>query len=275
MRNAVATSAVLLAVALLGSGHFISDAQAASLIPYPSAGTPNADNYTFTATDTGNISLLSLARMQVTPTLFVLLVNGIPTGIIGLNNHTSNIGDRVVFGSVNAGDTLTFLLIDANTSSTWYSNRDLNTKQQHPTHLLHALRRRYAPVGSPSRNSLLGLRTWAFAQGGDFVTTTIVFLLFSRTCRSASEQVRNVPWRCLSLLADLVCSACSTKKKKNQNPLGREVQWCLLTLPRSVHPARRLGRVGRLIGAAALADLSPKVTSDCGLRRTLVILPRR
>ena len=151
MRNAVATSAVLLAVALLGSGHFISDAQAASLIPYPSAGTPNADNYTFTATDTGNITAYFAGSDAGHTDTIGLLVNGIPTGIIGLNNHTSNIGDSVVLGSVNAGDTLTFFLIDANTSSTWYSDRSLNT-DGNTQHIYSTLYGRYAPVGSPSRN---------------------------------------------------------------------------------------------------------------------------
>ena len=120
---------VILAVALIsfGSGHFISDAQGSSLIPYPFAGTPNADNYTFTATDTGNITAYFAGSDAGHTDRIGLLVNGNLTGIIGLNNHTSNIGDSIVLGSVNAGDTLTFFLIDANTSSTWYSDRSLNT----------------------------------------------------------------------------------------------------------------------------------------------------
>ena len=39
-----------------------------------------------------------------------LLVNGVPTGVTGLNNHTSSVGDEVDLGSANAGDILTFLM---------------------------------------------------------------------------------------------------------------------------------------------------------------------
>jgi hypothetical protein len=56
---------------------------------------------------------------------FGLLVNGISTGLVGLNNHTSSIGQSFNFGRVEAGDELTF--VDFVTGyATWYSDPPLN-----------------------------------------------------------------------------------------------------------------------------------------------------
>ena len=195
MRNAVATSAVLLAVALLGSGHFISDAQAASLIPYPSAGTPNADNYTFTATDTGNITAYFAGSDAGHTDTIGLLVNGIPTGIIGLNNHTSNIGDSVVLGSVNAGDTLTFFLIDANTSSTWYSDRSLNT-DGNTQHIYSTLYDGVTPPLGVPAGTFIGFEDLALAQGGDFDYNddSFVFTNVSISVRTSENPLPGAFW---------------------------------------------------------------------------------
>jgi len=54
-----------------------------------------------------------------------LLVNGVSTGLFGLNNHTSAIGESFNFGHVVAGDVLTF--VDLVTGyATWYSDPALN-----------------------------------------------------------------------------------------------------------------------------------------------------
>ena len=37
-------------------------------------------------------------------------VNGVPTGIFGLNNKTSAVGDSINLGSVQAGDQITFVM---------------------------------------------------------------------------------------------------------------------------------------------------------------------
>ena len=195
MRNAVATSAVLLAVALLGSGHFISDAQAASLIPYPSAGTPNADNYTFTATDTGNITAYFAGSDAGHTDTIGLLVNGIPTGIIGLNNHTSNIGDSVVLGSVNAGDTLTFFLFDANTSSTWYSDRSLNT-DGNTQHIYSTIYDGVTPPLGVPAGTFVGFEDLSLAQGGDFDYNddSFVFTNVSISVRTSENPLPGAFW---------------------------------------------------------------------------------
>jgi hypothetical protein len=56
-----------------------------------------------------------------------LLINGVDTGIRGLDDHASAIGDSVVLGTVTAGDTLTFLDDIISTGNTWYSNPALNS----------------------------------------------------------------------------------------------------------------------------------------------------
>lgn len=49
-----------------------------------------------------------------------LLVNGVETGIVGLSNKTSSVGQSLNFGSVQAGDTLEFkILVDRTPGSTF------------------------------------------------------------------------------------------------------------------------------------------------------------
>ena len=216
--------AAILAVALIsfGSGHFISDAQASSLIPYPFAGTPNADNYTFTATDTGNITAYFAGSDAGHTDTIGLLVNVFPTGPIGLrDNHTSNIGDSIVFGSVNAGDTLTFFLFDENTSSTWYSdrspNRDGNTQHVYST-LYDGVT---PPLGVPA-GTFIGFEDLSLAQGGDFDYNddSFVFTNVSINLTTSETPLPGAVWLFaggLGLLGMLY------RKGKNQNPLGREL----------------------------------------------------
>jgi len=56
-----------------------------------------------------------------------LLINGVDTGIYGLQDHSSSYGDMLDFGEAQAGDELTFFIRVANGPYTWYSNPDLNS----------------------------------------------------------------------------------------------------------------------------------------------------
>jgi hypothetical protein len=62
-----------------------------------------------------------------------LLVNGVSTGIFGLNNHSSAYGDQLQLnlGSVNAGDVLVFQLNSRLPSGSvigpWYSTQSMNS----------------------------------------------------------------------------------------------------------------------------------------------------
>lgn len=111
----------------------------AGTIPYPNVGTPNPDVYTFTATADGPITAYFAGSGASFEEVVGLYVNGVSTGITGLNDHTSSLGDSVVLApSVHAGDTLTFVdYITPNiggapaTGLTWYSNPALNGGDNH------------------------------------------------------------------------------------------------------------------------------------------------
>ena len=100
----------------------------ANAIPYSDAGNQNSDLYTFTATTTGEIDAYFYNESAGYTNTLTLLVNGVitPQSALGvLNNHTSNMGDFVNLGFVNAGDVLTFQLNVTNTGETFYSDQSL------------------------------------------------------------------------------------------------------------------------------------------------------
>src|SRR5690349_18969190 len=65
---------------------------AADAIPYSTSGTPNPVTYTFTAASSGNITAYFAGSTASYDNELGMLVNGVSTGIIGLDNHTSAIG---------------------------------------------------------------------------------------------------------------------------------------------------------------------------------------
>ena len=159
-------AAAWIAVAACGVG---SSAQAGTIIPYPHPGTPNSEIYTFTAAATGVITAFFAGSDAGHTDSIGMLVNGVPTGIVGLNNHTSSLGDSIVLGNVNVGDVLTFFLVDANTASTWYSDANLNVdgKTQHAYSAAYDGLHPPLGVGIPA-GTYIGFEDLSRAQGGDF-----------------------------------------------------------------------------------------------------------
>lgn len=99
-------------------------------IPYPATGTENTTLYTFTAASTGTITAYFYAQSGAAYTNeLTMLVNGVATGIQGLNNHTSNPGDSLVLGPVNAGDVIVFEMVNLSPGGIgpWFSNKSLNS----------------------------------------------------------------------------------------------------------------------------------------------------
>ena len=101
-----------------------------NIVSYQNSGAENIDLYTFTATSSGQINAYFYGSSASYTNTFTLLVNGIATpetsaGV--LNNQSSNIGDFVNLGSVQAGDVLTFQLNVLSSGNTWYSDKSLNT----------------------------------------------------------------------------------------------------------------------------------------------------
>ena len=108
---------------------------AVAAVPYPDAGTQNPATYTFSATSTGDLSAYFYGSYAGFSESLGVLVNGVDTGLIGLNNHTTTPGAAFSFGKVNAGDTLTFYInvgdYIANRQYTYYSDLALNSDNQH------------------------------------------------------------------------------------------------------------------------------------------------
>jgi len=98
-------------------------------IPYPAAGVPNPITYTFTAAATGDITAYFYGSTAAYTNDLGMLVNGVSTGIEGLNNHTSPYGLALNLGSVTAGDTLVFVLnnLAPGGIGPWYSDQSMNS----------------------------------------------------------------------------------------------------------------------------------------------------
>lgn len=100
-------------------------AQAAFPI-YGLSGTINPADYSFTAAASGDIVAYFVGHTAGYTNLLGLSVNGVDTGIWGLNNQTTAPGTALNFGPVNAGDTLVFKINVTNTGEYFYSQRSLN-----------------------------------------------------------------------------------------------------------------------------------------------------
>ncbi len=114
-----------LAVALLATS--AAGSAFADAIPYPTPGTPNPTTYTFTAASSGDITAYFMGTGASYTEQLGLLVNGVDTGKLGLDNHSTSVGTSFDFGSVTAGDVLTFYMHVNDSGATWYSDATLNT----------------------------------------------------------------------------------------------------------------------------------------------------
>ncbi len=108
-------------------GFLFTATLSADSIPYPNPGTQSPNNYSFTATSTGAITAYFDGSGASYTEVLGLLVNGVPTGIVGLNNHSTPIGQSLDLGNANAGDSLDFFINVLTTGNTWYSNTALNS----------------------------------------------------------------------------------------------------------------------------------------------------
>lgn len=98
---------------------------ASAAIIYPNSGSENIQTYSFKASSTGDLVAYFAGTGAALENQLGLLVNGVSTGLMGLNDHTSAIGQSFNFGRIEAGDVLTF--VDYVTGyATWYSDPTLN-----------------------------------------------------------------------------------------------------------------------------------------------------
>lgn len=103
-------------------------ANASPLPTYPTPGTLNPADYSFTATATGPVVAYFGGHTAAFTNLLGLIVNGVDLGVTGLNNQTTPIGTSFDFGgaTVNAGDSLVFYIDVINTGDRFFSKRSLN-----------------------------------------------------------------------------------------------------------------------------------------------------
>jgi hypothetical protein len=94
---------------------------------YPTPGTAWTQRYSFTAASSGHV-IAYYAGSKFAPFLTSVLgmqVNGVSTGITGLSNQGSSVGQSLDLGYANAGATLTFF-INSSYPGTFYSTPQLN-----------------------------------------------------------------------------------------------------------------------------------------------------
>lgn len=130
----ITIAAVLAAAGLCAAGSLVSNAKASTLIPYPTTGpdgkhVENPASYAFTAIADGNITAYFAGSAAHFIEVLGMTVNGIPTGITGLNDQLSHVGDSLVLANnVHAGDKIVFFdqVSTQNTGDIWYSDPALN-----------------------------------------------------------------------------------------------------------------------------------------------------
>lgn len=102
---------------------------AAAAIPtYPNPNTINPVNYTFKAQSTGDIYAYFAGSGAALESVLGLLIDGVDSGVTGLNNHSSSLGQSLHFGTVTAGQVLTFFIKPADDSDSYkfYSDTTMN-----------------------------------------------------------------------------------------------------------------------------------------------------
>ena len=142
MKLKTTLAAALLATMAAGSAY-------ADAIPYANVGHVNPVTYTFTASNTGDISAYYLGSTAGYTEYLGLLVNGVDTGVTGLQNHgvtpATTIGQQLDFGAVTAGDVLTFYIYVYDITGSWYSNPALNSD-----HVNHVYSTAYTVPDAPA-----------------------------------------------------------------------------------------------------------------------------
>jgi hypothetical protein len=121
---------IVMAAVLAGLILAVSGTATATPSTYPNPGTPNPVLYTFTAANTGDILAYFAGSTASFTNDISMLVNGVATGVYGLENQTSLYGDVFNMGSVNAGDTIVFVMRTTNPPTgigPWYSEMTLNS----------------------------------------------------------------------------------------------------------------------------------------------------
>ena len=138
---------VFTVIAAYASG---SIAHAGTLIPYPSPCTVSPENYSFTATATGDIIGYLYSANAADVDQIAMSVNGGPLSPYGIGN-TNPVGTQFDFGHVTVGDTLTFVLQNTTEVAQFSSNAASNADGlQHVYSVAYTNPGPFAVTGIPS-----------------------------------------------------------------------------------------------------------------------------
>jgi hypothetical protein len=99
----------------------------AGTIPYQNVGTENPVTYTLTAATSGDIVAYFAGSAASYDEEVTLSINGVATGVYGLDNQTSAVGTTVDFGYATAGSTLVFYDDVLTTGDVWSSDVSENS----------------------------------------------------------------------------------------------------------------------------------------------------
>lgn len=103
-----------------GAASLAIGAAQADVIPYGQVGTPiTTASYNFIAISTGSIEAYFYSSDASDTEEVSMMVNGVQTGIFGLNNQTSAIGQDFNLGPVKAGDAIDFFIRDISSGDIW------------------------------------------------------------------------------------------------------------------------------------------------------------
>ena len=122
-----------LRVAAVVLGSCLAFSVHAGTIPYPEAGNVAPAN-SFVAEADGDVTAYFYDTSATYKSRIGLWINGVSTGLYGLTNNESELGDSFLLGNANAGDELIFELQVLSTDSSWYSVALLNADGKNHTY---------------------------------------------------------------------------------------------------------------------------------------------
>lgn len=186
---------------------FAAAAQASPIL-YSNVGTQNATQYTFTATATGDIMAYFVGSTASYENQITMLVNGVATGIQGLDNKHTNNNASLDLGFVNVGDTLVFELVNIVPGvgvGPWYSTKSMNSDGVN--HIYS-----YAYAGDKSLPAGIFVAFEDLPKGGDFNYNDISFV-FTNVAVAATNANVPEPGSLALLGLGMVGFAASRRKK--------------------------------------------------------------
>jgi hypothetical protein len=161
---------------------------ASAVAPFPQYATRGKENpieYSFTAASTGTITAWYTGTTASYSENLGLMVNGVKTGVTGLNNKTSKVGDALILGNAKRGDTLTFYIDVLTTKLSYYSDKSLNADGVN-----HVFSADYAGSDIVPAGTYIGFEDlW---KGGDFNYYDLSFV-FQNVASKEISAVGGVP----------------------------------------------------------------------------------